>query len=385
MNITIDPEFVVAKLTDLVQINSVNPKLVHRAPGEALIGKYIFDTLEECGIQSNLYVIEPGRVNVIGRIRGSGGGKTLMLNGHMDTVGVAGMHDPFSAEIRDGKLYGRGAQDMKGSIAAMLAAIKALKESGTELKGDIIFAGVADEEFGSIGTEALLQYHSADAAIVTEPTGLDLCLAHRGYCVFEIKTHGRAAHGGSPDDGIDAICHMGRVLHELDTLSRELRERDPHPLVGTPSMHVPLIQGGTQQFIYADECSVSLERRTVPGETLESAEKEIDDIVKKLSDNDERFRAECRAIMHRDPFEISPEKEIVKTVGNCIKQVTGKTPEITGHSWWEDSGLMGEAGIDTVIVGPRGSGLHSHEEWVDIQSVIDLAGVLALSAVEYSS
>jgi acetylornithine deacetylase len=301
----------------------------------------------------------------------------------MDTVGIEGMTDPFSAEIRNGKLFGRGAQDMKGSIAAMLSAVRALTEGGIQLKGDLIFAAVADEEYGSIGTEALVKSHNPDAAIVTEPTNLHLCLAHRGFCVFEVETKGRAAHGSSYREGIDANLHMGRILAELEKLSQNLLDREKHPLLGPPSLHVPLIKGGTELFIYSDECKISVERRTLPGETLERLLHEMETIIARLTDEDKRFNAHLKTVIHRNAYEISPDAEIVKTVTEVVSRVLGRTPDYIGHHWWEDSALIAEAGTETVIIGPRGEGLHSHEEWVDIQSVVDLATILAETAIRF--
>jgi len=308
-----------------------------------------------------------------------------MLNGHMDTVGVHGMSDPFSGEIRDGKLYGRGAHDMKGGLAAMLAAVKAIAGSKICLRGDLVLAAVADEEYGSIGTEALVGTHRTDAAIVAEPTDLDVCIAHKGFCVFEIETKGRAAHGARHMDGIDANLHMGRVLFELDRRSRQLLGGPPHPLLGPPSLLVPLVSGGTHQFVYSDKCTISVERRTIPGETHEEVAAELAQLLHALAEQDNDFSANVKTVMARNPYEISRDAEIVRIVGDSISEVLRKAPAYIGHHWWEDSALIAESGAETVIVGSKGGGIHSYEEWVDIQSVVDLARILARSAVSYCS
>jgi acetylornithine deacetylase len=234
LNFPIDQEFLTQTLQRLVQINSINPGLVPGNPGELEIGSYIADVLRTLGLEPQIREIKPERVNVVATLKGSGGGRRLMLNGHMDTVGVQGMERPFSGEIKDGRVYGRGAQDMKGSLAGMLAVFKALGDAEIRLKGDLVFAAVADEEYSSIGTEALVQTAKTDAAIVTEPTGLDICLAHKGFGLFEFETMGRAAHGSSHQDGIDANIHMGRILKELDKLSQILLKSPAHPLLGPP-------------------------------------------------------------------------------------------------------------------------------------------------------
>ncbi|MGD2215378.1 MAG: M20/M25/M40 family metallo-hydrolase [Gemmatimonadales bacterium] len=383
LDLRIDRDYLVDSLVDLVRINSVNPDLVASAPGEAEIGRYLAAALRRLDVATDFHELAPGRVNVIGTLKGAGNGRSLMLNAHMDTVGVEGMRDPFSAEVREGRLYGRGAQDMKGSIAAILAALKALQTSGSRLRGDLIVTFVADEEYGSIGTEHVVRHVKTDAAIVAEPTGLDICLAHKGFWVFELETTGRAAHGGCPEDGIDANMHMGRILSQLGILSSELRAAPPHPLVGAPSLHVPLMSGGDQLFIYSARCKMTVERRTVPGETAEDALGEVEAILAWLREADPQFRATVRPVLGREPYEISPEAEIVQVLTASASRTLSEKPEYVGHSWWEDSALIGERGTETAIIGPRGGGIHSSEEWVEIESAVQLAEILARTAVDY--
>jgi len=385
MAYSIDRDFLVDTLRGLVRIDSVNPGLVPEGAGERAIAEYIGDILRSCSLEPEITEIEPGRFNVVACMKGSGGGRSLMLTGHMDTVGVEGMDDPFSAEVRDGKVYGRGAQDMKGGLAGILAAIKTIVDNGIRLKGDLIFAAVADEEYGSIGTEALVQRHKPDAAIVAEPTGLDVCLAHKGFSVFEFKTKGRMAHGGRYQDGIDANLHMGRILSELDRLSQSLMKGEKHPLLGPPSLHVPLIKGGSELFVYSDRCTISVERRTLPGEDPHVLLGEMEDIVSRLSKEDDAFYGRVTLVMHRHAYEISQDADFVKLVAEITSQVLGKPPTFIGHDWWEDSALIAEGGTETVIIGPRGAGLHTHDEWVDIQSVVDLATILLQTAIRFCS
>jgi len=383
MRIPIDQDYLVETLQKLVRINSINPELTPHGPGEVHIGEYIAEELTTLGLSPHIHKLKPKRCNVVAILKGSGGGRSLMFNAHMDTVGVAGMKDPFSAKIRDGKLYGRGAQDMKGSLAAMLAALKALVDSKVHLKGDLVFAAVADEEHGSIGTETLIQKFRTDAAIVTEPSGLDIGLAHRGFEVFEIMTQGFATHGSLYQDGIDANMHMGRIMAELDRHSQALLQGPKHPLVGPPSLHIPLINGGQGLFIYADKCTISVERRTLPDETHANVVNEMESILMKVAKEDETVKATMKEVLHRDGYEISPESDIVQTLTAASSSVLHREPVYTGHQWWEDSALLGEAGIATVIFGPQGAGAHSHEEWVDIQSVIDTAAILTETAIRF--
>ena len=385
MAYSIDRDFLVDTLRGLVRIDSVNPGLVPEGAGEKAIAKYIGDILRSCSIEPDITEIEPGRFNVVACLKGSDSGRSLMLTGHMDTVGVEGMDDPFSAEVRDGKVYGRGAQDMKGGLAGILAALKTIVDNGIRLKGDLIFAAVADEEYGSIGTEALVKRHKPDAAIVAEPTGLDVCLAHKGFSVFEFETKGRVAHGGRYQDGIDANLHMGRILGELERLSQNLMKGEKHPLLGPPSLHVPLIKGGSELFVYSDRCTISVERRTLPGEDQHVLLDEMEEIVSRLSQDDDTFDGHVKPVMHRHAYEISQDADFVKLVTEITSQVIGRPPAFIGHDWWEDSALIAEGGTETVIIGPRGAGLHTHKEWVDIQSVVDLATILLQTAIRFCS
>ena len=227
-----------------------------------------------------------------------------MLNAHSDTVDAAGMPEPFSGEVRDGRLYGRGAYDMKGSLAACMTAAKALAESGTRLQGDLLVAAVADEEYGSLGTRDLLTRLKVDGAIVTEPTALNVCLAHKGYLWIEVAVRGRAAHGSKFELGIDANMKMGAFLHALGNLECDLRLRPPHRLVGPPSLHAALLNGGTGLSTYAAACTVQIERRTTPGESERQAVAEIQTIVEALSAADPDFHATVRPYFVREPFEV---------------------------------------------------------------------------------
>jgi acetylornithine deacetylase len=242
---------------------------------------------------------------------------------------------------------------------------------------------VADEEYASIGTSDILRHYKADAAIVTEPTDLALARAHRGFIVYKIMTEGRAAHGSRYEEGIDAIMHMGRFLAELNQLEVQLRHRMPHPLVGPPSLHTGLIKGGTEVSVYAAECTLFIERRTLPGETLESVTAELHSIIDKLSNEDHAFKATLEIQIARTPFEISPDTQIVITIEAALRTLLGTTPQHKGTSFWTDAALLADEGIECVLLGPIGGGLHSAEEWVDIASLVDLARILADTTIRY--
>jgi acetylornithine deacetylase len=383
MNLTPDRAFIVRTLTDLVRINSVNPCIAPNGRGEAEIAAYIARTLAAIGLDAETFESAPGRTTAVGTLRGTGGGRSLMLNGHADTVGVEGMADPFSGEVRDGRVYGRGAHDMKGSLAACLGAAKMLVDAGVALRGDLIVAAVADEEYGSLGTADLITRCRPDAAIVAEPTDLQVCLAHKGYIWIEVETTGRAAHGSRFAEGVDAVMRMGRFLAELDRLERALREGPAHPLVGPPSLHAATIAGGTGLSTYADSCRLKIERRTVPGETVDGAVEQIRAIAAKLAAEDPTFSATVRPFFSREPFEVSPGVAIVRTITGAATAVLGREPAFVGDSPWMDSALLAAAGVETVVMGPHGAGEHSAVEWADIESVVRMAEILARTAMDY--
>ncbi len=380
---TIDREYLVGTLADLIRINSINPSLVPGAPGEVAIATSVADRLRRLGLDVVTLESHPGRPSVIGTLRGAGGGRSLMLNAHLDTVGVDGMPDPLTPIVRDGKMHGRGAYDMKGSLAACLAAAKALVDANVALRGELVLAAVADEEYASLGTTEVARRVPVQAAIVTEPTELDLCIAHKGFVWLEVETRGRAAHGSRFFEGIDANMHMGRFLARLDHFEQELRLRPPHPLVGPPSLHAPMLRGGTELSTYAARCVLGIERRTIPGETEAGVLAEIAALAEQTGAADPSFRAGVHSLLARNAFEVSPEAAIVRIVGEATARHRGHAPSLIGKPFWMDSAILADAGVETVIIGPVGGGAHTTEEWVDLGSLADLAAILAKAAADY--
>ncbi|HLB47302.1 MAG TPA: ArgE/DapE family deacylase [Anaerolineales bacterium] len=381
--ITIDRDYLLTTLADLVRINSINPDLVPGAPGEAAVAAYVADNLKRLGLRVEIVEAAPGRPSVIATLKGKGSGKSIMLNGHIDIVGVDGMSDPFSPSIRDGKLFGRGAYDMKGSVAACMAAIKALVDANVTLRGDVVLAAVADEEYASIGTAEVIKHVKADSAIVTEPTEMEICLAHKGFIWLEVETIGRAAHGSRFDEGFDANMRMGRFLAELDKLEQELRARKPHPLVGPPSLHAAILRGGAELSMYAANCKLQIERRTIPGETEAQVIAELQAIIDKLSAADPSFKASINTLLVRDSMEVSADAPIVKALTHAATDLLVKQPPYVGRPFWMDAALLAAAGIPTVVMGPVGAGAHAKEEWVDLGSVEETAHILANTAMAY--
>ena len=385
----IDPTYVLDALQTLVRIDSTNPALHPGSAGEAEIAAYVATELQRMGLAVEVELVAPGRPNVVGVLPGQGHGRSLLLNGHLDTVGVAEMAAPFSGELRDGRVYGRGAYDMKGSLAAMLGVAQALSAAGAPLAGDLLFTFVVDEETVSRGTEALVATLQRgprplpQAAIVAEPTDLAICRAHRGFVWFDVETFGRAAHGSRFQEGIDANLRMGRFLAKLDRLEQALRQRPPHPLVGPPSLHAARLAGGSEISMYAAHCLLQVERRTVPDETIAQTTAELQALLDDLAAADPTFKGQVRTTFARNPFTVPADAAIVRALAQAAAARLGRPPAHVGQSYWTDAALFAAAGIETVIIGPTGAGLHSQVEWVDVQSVVDLAHILAETAVIY--
>jgi len=356
-------------LKRLVSIDSVNPSLVSGAAGEAAIARALSDEFCAIGLDAHVQEVAAGRPNVIGVLEGRSPGRSLMFCGHVDTVGVAGMPHPFEPFEREGRIYGRGSQDMKSGIAAMIGASRVIAESGGLSAGRLIVACVVDEEHASIGAEALVARWRADAGVVTEPTDLKVAVAHKGFEWVEIDTEGRAAHGSRPRDGRDAIMRMGRVLSELEALDRELQTGRAHSLVGAASLHASLIEGGRELSSYPDRCMLQIERRTIPGEAEGSASREVQRIIDRLKERDSEFRATSRTMFSRAPYEIPPDDELSKAVV-ASATAAGVRSATVGMSFWTDAAVLGAAGIPSVLFGPTGAGLHGFEEWVDVRSVL---------------
>src|SRR3984957_19378731 len=381
----VDRDLAVKLLCDLVAIDSVNPTLVPGAKGEFAAAEFLYKFLRERGIPAELEEAAPGRPNVVALLspaaatanRSEKKSASLAILAHIDTVGAGDMPEPFTPQERDGRLYGRGALDIKSGVAAMCAAAIAARDAGT-IQKPLLIAAVVDEECDSIGTEALLKRYAADAAIVIEPTDLRLTIAHKGYAWFEIVTHGRAAHGSLPSEGRDAIRMMGRVLNILDALDRKLASLTPHPLLGHGSLHASVIRGGQELSSYPAECRLQLERRMLPDESAGEFEVELRSLVAGLSARDPDFGATVRGLGSRPAYEISPDAPIVRLVSNAIRKTLGSeaAEEFVGMAAWTDTALLAEAGIPGIVFGPSGRGLHGKEEYVEVDSVVQCGEIL---------
>jgi acetylornithine deacetylase len=383
--ISIQRDALAEVLADLVRVSSINPDLVPGASGEAEIAETIAARLRQTpGIEVEVQEVVPGRPNVIATV-GNGSGRTLMLNGHTDTVTVEGMSEPFSARVDGNRLYGRGANDMKGALAGMIVLIEAVARAG-DFPGNLVATFVVDEEYASIGTQSIcaqIDRWRPDAALILEQTDLDVCIAHKGFVWATIDTHGFAAHGSRWQEGIDAIMHMGRVLVEIDKLSQALVALPGHQLLGPPSLHASLIHGGQELSSYPATCHLEVERRTIPGESLEEVRTELQSILNRLEEAEEKFSATLTMGIERHAFEVSAEAPIVRALVSASQEVLDFTPQFGGAAGWMDSALLSAAGVPTAIYGPGGDGAHGFEEWADLDVLEKFTNVLARVAYDF--
>jgi acetylornithine deacetylase len=358
---------------DLVSIDSVNPSLVEGGAGEGRIATFIAEWAAAQGLEAERLEETPGRPSVLVRAQGSGGGRTLLLCGHIDTVNVEGMTDPHAPRVNGDRLHGRGAYDMKAGVAAALLAAREAARAG--LRGDDVVAAVADEEHASLGVQEALRALEADAAIVTEPTEMELVVAHKGFVWIEIEVTGVAAHGSRPHLGVDAIVKTGPILTELGKLDEALGDRT-HPLLGRGSVHASLIEGGVELSSYPARCVVGLERRTLPGETGADIEREVEQLLDRCRAADPELQARQRTLLVREPFEVDQESQLVSAVAEEASQLLGSKPKIAGASYWADAAFIQAAGIPTVMFGPSGEGAHAIEEWVSLPDTEAVARTL---------
>lgn len=378
------PDPTIDLLRELIAIDSVNPSLVVGAAGEKEIAEVVAAKLRSGGIDVEIQPVTPTRSNVIALLEGKQKGRSLMLCGHLDTVGVVGMEAPFDPVFTNGRIYGRGSQDMKGGLAAMMAAALYLAGKGGLSAGRVMVAAVIDEEYASIGAEALVTKWKADAAVVGEPTDMKIAVGHKGFEWVEVTTKGVAAHGSRPADGRDAIMRMGRVLARLERLDRELQSRHPHPILGTGSLHASLIRGGRELSTYPDECTLDVERRTVSGEPDRCAHADVETILDDLRQEDPEFKASARFRFARPPY-LTPEgHDLPKMIESAVAN-RGRKPVRGGMTFWTDAAVLGEAGIPSVVFGPGGAGLHSPTEYVLADDVLACRDALIELAREFCS
>ena len=366
----------VALARALIQIDSRNPTLAPDSPGEGDCARTLAAVLDDWGFAVQLVDGAPGRPNVVARM-GPGDAPALMLNGHLDVVGIEGMiHEPYAADLRNGRIYGRGSADMKGGLAAMCAA--AATSASRESERQILITAVVDEEYESLGMRALLAAGiRSEEAIITEPTRLAICPAHRGFAWFDVELKGRAAHGSRYDVGIDAITHAGLLLTELDRFEHTRQAGPTHPLLGRGSLHASKIQGGVGMSTYPERCSLAIERRTIPGESVEKATRELTDACARVKAGRPEFDARVTLSTAQLPSDVPVDAPVVRRLVGAVER-EGIPVSVEGLSAWTDAALLNEAGIPTVCFGPGDIGLaHAAEEFVPLADIERATRVLA--------
>ncbi|MEM2882519.1 MAG: M20 family metallopeptidase [Candidatus Bathyarchaeia archaeon] len=385
---------VVDFLSDLIKIPSENFRPDRTRGGEGEICKFIKETFEDIGFD----VIEtqetsfPGIFNVIGRIKGEGNGPSLLLNGHMDTVPAQGMPHAFMPRLIDGKLFGRGACDMKGGLAAMIIACKCLIDSNIDLHGDLIMSAVVDEEVTHEGIATMIKCGAmADYAIVGEPTNLEIYYASKGRAEFQLETHGKASHCSSPELGINAIVKMAKIISTLDLLLTKRLCEKRHPEFGAPTFTIVNIHGGGPVTLSTvpDHCRIEIDRRLIPGETYDDASREIYEILQKLKIDDPQLEFGLKLTDEvlrypRLPFSTPKNSKIVTALSDAYRNVIGEEPNLTVGSFYGDAeALRNRLGIPTVYFGPSSSppSSHSDNEHVSIDQVVAASKIFVLAAM----
>ena len=371
----IDRSWMVRILQEMILIRSENPFDDPAREGyrEQEIADYLAGHLSDLGLQVEMRDVRPGRPNVFGTLSGKRGNPTLMLAGHMDTARTTGYPEAYAAEVKDGRMYGRGACDMKAALAAYLGVLKALKETGTRLNGRLIVCGIVDEEYQMLGSKAIGSgSRMADQGIIGEPTNLRVCPANKGRVSTKIVTRGRAAHSSVPEKGVNAIVRMSKVIRAFEGYNEELLSRTPHPLCGNGRFTPGVIHGGVQVNMVPDTCELEVDRRTLPGETRESVYAEFHERIRRAAAGDPEFVYEITdPTWLIAPNDISPQEPVVRALQAAHRDLFGKDPGVEAFVAGSDAPYMG---FPTVICGP-GSIAQAHTtcEFVELQEVADAA------------
>ena len=359
----------------LVAFDSVNPGLVPGAVGEGPIAQFVADRLSGSGFEVRLVpaLSDPRRMSVIAVRDGSRPGRTVVLNGHLDTVGVEGMAEPFTARIAGDRMFGRGTSDMKGGVAGLVIAAEQLVAAGAP--GRLVLALVADEEDAGLGAETVLETIGgtsgvrADVCLIAEPTWLDLAVAHRGYAVVRVGLQGRAAHSSQPEQGVDVLAPLGSLLVAVAERNRALRQAFPHPLLAHGSLMSTVARGGSAPFTVAAQAEALIERRTLPGEPATAPLSEVRDLVDAVTGGAPGLGSTVELVLARDAWQADdsgPAAELMDLLAAALPAAGAAPPARTGAPYWMESALWQASGVPTVVCGPAGGGLHAVDEWIDL-------------------
>lgn len=370
----IDRNFITTLLEAMVRTESINPDLAPGGSGEGELAAWFGVRLNALGFDVTFEDVAPGRPNVIARRPGRGEAPPLMFCGHLDTVGVTDYDgDPLEPRSAEGRLYGRGSYDMKGGLAAVLGAVAATPDT----PGDIWLGLVIDEEYASIGADALAGSATPMPTVLVEPTDLRACIAHKGFAWLTVTTEGQAAHGSLTGQGVDAIAHMGRLLGEMESWAKGVFAAQIDPLLGPASAHASLISGGLGWSTFPGQCALKAEHRLLPGQTASDALALWNDAIARQSAADPRFIARVALEMYRPGYRIAEDAPITAALLAAVNAVMGAPAPIGGIPAWMDSAVLSAAGFPTIIYGPSGAGAHAATEYVELDSVFTCAQVYA--------
>jgi len=376
----------IALAKEMIKINSENP------PGnEKSLADYMVGVFNGIGLKAFQLDFLPNRPNVVAIYGSRDQGKSLIFDGHLDTVPCGDLSlwsvNPLEGVIRDGRLYGRGATDMKSSIAAFTCALKAIVDSGIKLKGQVIIVLTSDEEISGLGTKSVLEkgYH-ADAAIVGEPSNLEVNTAHKGVARWRLTTFGKAAHASTPQEGVNAIYKMAKAVIKLEGIAEKYlqQEERAHPILGGPTLNVGIIRGGVKDNIVPDSCEITIDRRLLPGETWHEVEKEFREELEKLSREDPNFKYELKPYQVYNAAETPSTHPFVRLAKNAVKDVLGRESTVEGFVATTEMSHLVEAGIPSIILGCGDLKVaHTVNEYVPVQQIVDATKIYALIILRY--
>jgi acetylornithine deacetylase/succinyl-diaminopimelate desuccinylase family protein len=373
--IKIDRDQLIADLSAMIRCASVNTFGAPSGIGAEVAMAEMFEAqLRGLGLKIGSHEVVTGRRNVWGTLKGTGTGPNILLAGHMDTVGVEGYADPFEPTVKDGRIYGRGSCDMKAGLAAYLEVIRHLQRTGTTLSGDLIVAGVIDEEHAMAGSRHFGLYGpKVDYAIVAEPTLLQISTAHKGQMLITIRTKGLAAHSSMPNKGRNAIYHMGAVLGALHDYADDVSKRAPDAICGAPSFSVGVIRGGDNACSVPDFCEIDVDRRTIPGETSAGVMKELHNATASAKTKAPELDFEIgKPFLDLPPLDTQADALVAKAVVAACKAVIGHV-DVSAFPGSTDAPNFG---CPAVICGPGDlAQCHSLNEYVALDQIEDAARI----------
>lgn len=378
-------EEVVNLCSELVRFKSVNP------PGDELeIAKYVAGILQEAGLNVEMVTHSPTRGSVIGRLKGRGEVRPILYSGHLDVVPEGEeewLCDPFGGNVSEGKVWGRGATDMKGGDAAMIIAAKILAAATLPLKGDLILAFTAGEETDALGAHEIVRHYDLgplQGIFIAEPSDNEVYIAEKGALWLEITTYGKTAHISRIEEGRNALMMMLPILSELDQLIVPYSE---HFLLGHFARSITTLHAGIKTNTIPDRCVATVDQRTVPGQDhdmiVREVEKLITDVGKRIALKD--FLATVRITNNRQPIETSPEEPMVQRLYGIVNEVTGRWPEPKGVGYYTDAvEFVPALKAPFVICGPGNPRLnHQTNEWVETAKLVEAANIYILTAIEF--